>query len=162
MIGRIIGAIASSWRRAANAHDATALIAHCRRAGSQVRLRMPVVIYAPEQLEFGDQVDVGEFTHIRANGGIRIGSRVLIAANVTITTRAHPVELPRWSVTKDAPIVIEDDVWIGAGAVLLPGVTIGKGAVVAAGAVVTASVDPFTVVAGVPARPIKTIPTPTT
>ena len=162
MIGRIIGAIAASWRRAANAHDATALIKQCRRAGSQVRLRMPVVIYAPEQLEFGDQVDVGEFTHIRANGGIRIGSRVLIAANVTITTREHPVELPRWGVTKDAPIVIEDDVWIGAGAVLLPGVTIGKGAVVAAGAVVTASVDPFTVVAGVPARPIKTIATPTT
>jgi galactoside O-acetyltransferase len=157
MIGRIIGAIASSWRRAANAHDATALIKQCRRSGSQVRLRMPVVIYAPEQLEFGDRVDVGEFTHIRANGGITIGSRVLIAANVTITTREHPVELPRWSVTKDAPIVIEDDVWIGAGAVVLPGVTIGRGAVVAAGAVVTTSVAPDTVVAGVPARLIKTL-----
>jgi acetyltransferase-like isoleucine patch superfamily enzyme len=119
---------------------------------------MPLVIYAPEQLEFGDQVDIGEFTHIRANGGIRIGSRVLIAAHVTITTREHPVELPRWGVTKDAPVEIADDVWIGAGAVILPGVTIGRGAVVAAGAVVTAPVDPFTVVAGVPARPIKTIP----
>lgn len=119
---------------------------------------MPVVIYEPERLILGDQVDIGEFTHIRANGGLRIGSRVLIAANVTITTRAHPVELPRWGVTTDAPIEIGDDVWIGAGAVILPGVTIGSGSVVAAGAVVTASVDPFTVVAGVPARPIKTIP----
>jgi len=118
---------------------------------------MPVVIYAPAQLEFGDRVDVGEFTHIRANGGVRIGSRVLIAANVTITSRQHPVELPRWGVTTDAPIVIEDDVWIGAGAIVLPGVTIGRGAVVAAGAVVTASVEPYTVVAGVPARAIKTI-----
>jgi acetyltransferase-like isoleucine patch superfamily enzyme len=49
-------------------------------------------------------------------------------------------------------------VWIGAGAVVLPGVTIGRGAVVAAGAVVTAPVEPYTVVAGVPARPIKTVP----
>lgn len=159
MIGRIIGAIASSWRRAANAHDAAALIAQCRRAGRQARLRMPVVIYAPEQLELGDRVDIGEFTHIRANGGVRIGSGVLIAANVTITSRAHSVELPRWGVTKDAPIVIEDDVWIGAGAIVLPGVTIGRGSVVAAGAVVTADVSPFTVVGGVPAKTIKQVPT---
>ena len=157
MINRIAGAFASSWRRAANAHDAARLLARCRKAGDRVRLRMPVVIYEPDHLEFGDQVDVGEFTHIRANGGLRIGSRVLIAAHVTITTREHPVQLPRWGVTNDAPIVIEDDVWIGAGAIVLPGVTIGRGAVVAAGAVVTASVEPFTVVAGVPARPIKTI-----
>lgn len=151
----LLGALASAWRRSADAHDARALLAQCRASGN-VRLRMPVVIYEPRNLEFGDQVDVGEFTHIRANGGLRIGSRVLIAAHVTITTREHPVALPRWGVTKDAPIVIEDDVWIGAGAIVLPGVTIGQGAVVAAGAVVTASVDPFTVVAGVPARPIKT------
>ena len=160
MIGRIIGAVASSWRRAANAHDAAALIAQCRRAGSEVRLRMPVVIYAPELLELGDRVDVGEFTHIRANGGVRIGSRVLIAANVTITSRGHNVELPRWGVTADAPVVIEDDVWIGAGAIVLPGVTVGRGAVVAAGAVVTADVPPFTVVGGVPAKTIKAVPQP--
>lgn len=156
MLSRLLGSIAAAWQRAGSAHAAAQLLAQCRTHG-HVRLRMPVVIYAPEQLEFGDQVDVGEFVHLRANGGLRIGNRVLIAAHVTITTREHPVELPRWGVTKDAPIVIDDDVWIGAGAVVLPGVTIGKGAVVAAGAVVTASVEPFTVVAGVPARPIKSI-----
>ena len=159
MIFRLAGALSSACLRLAAVHDASRLIAKCRAAG-QVRLRMPVVIYAPERLEFGDQVDVGEFTHIRANGGLRIGNRVLIAAHVTITTREHPVELPRWSVTRDAPIAIEDDVWIGAGAVVLPGVTIGRGAVVAAGAVVTASVEPYTVVGGVPARPIKSIAPP--
>jgi acetyltransferase-like isoleucine patch superfamily enzyme len=157
MLARMLGPIAAAWQRYATSHAATQLLGRCRKAG-RVRLRMPVVIYEPDQLEFGDQVDVGEFTHLRANGGIRIGSRVLIAAHVTITTREHPVELPRWGVTTDAPIVIEDDVWIGAGAVVLPGVTIGRGAVVAAGAVVTAPVEPYTVVAGVPARPIKTVP----
>ena len=156
MIGRIVAALFATSRRYADAQDSSRLLNQCKRAG-RVRLRMPVVIYEPRELEFGDQVDVGEFTHIRANGGLRIGNRVLIAAHVTITTREHPTELPRWGVTKDAPVVIEDDVWIGAGAVVLPGVTIGRGAVVAAGAVVTTSVEPFTVVAGVPARPIKVI-----
>jgi acetyltransferase-like isoleucine patch superfamily enzyme len=140
-------------------YEAEAALKQSKRAG-HVRLRMPVFIYAPERIEFGDQVDIGEFTHIRANGGIRIGSRVLIAANVTITTREHPVALPRWKVTKDAPIVIEDDVWIGAGAIVLPGVTIGRGSVVAAGAVVTEDVPPFTVVGGVPAKTIKQVPQP--
>lgn len=156
MIGRVTGWIASRARHYADRHDAGRLLAACRASG-QVRLRMPVVIYDPGNLEFGDLVDVGEFTHLRANGGLRIGNRVLIAARVTITTREHPLELPRWKVTRDAPVVIEDDVWIGAGAVILPGVTVARGAVVAAGAVVTANVPPFTLVGGVPARPIKTI-----
>lgn len=141
----------------ARQREAEHLLRRIRRSG-HLQLRMPVVIYEPEKLECGSDVAIGEFTHIRANGGLRIGSRVLIAAHVTITTREHPLELPRWAVTKDAPIVIEDDVWIGAGAVVLPGVTIGRGAVVAAGAVVTTSVEPFTVVGGVPARMIKSIP----
>jgi acetyltransferase-like isoleucine patch superfamily enzyme len=119
---------------------------------------MPVTIYAPELLDIGDQVDIGEFTHIRANGGIQIGSRVLIASHVVITSRTHPVTLPRYGVTDDAPVIIGDDVWIGAGAIVLPGVTIGDGAVVAAGAVVTRSVEPRAIVAGVPARTIGHVP----
>jgi acetyltransferase-like isoleucine patch superfamily enzyme len=153
----IISAIAARLSKAAAQYEAGQLLSRCRSNGG-ARLRMPVVIYEPEKLELGDQVDIGEFTHIRANGGVRIGSRVLIAAHVTITTREHPVALPRWGVTKDAPSVIEDDVWIGAGAIVLPGVTIGRGSVIAAGAVVTGDVPPFTVAGGVPARTIKQVP----
>jgi galactoside O-acetyltransferase len=155
----MIGSIARWLARTTARYEAASLLARCRSKG-HVRLRMPVVIYDPERIEFGDQVDIGEFTHIRANGGIRIGNRVLIAANVTITTREHPVALPRWGITTDAPIVIEDDVWIGAGAIVLPGVTVGRGAVIAAGAVVTADVPPFTVAGGVPAKTIKQVPQP--
>lgn len=151
-----IGRLAAWWTRQGAQYDAAALVARCKAKGS-VRLRMPVVIYAPERLEFGDRVDVGEFTHIRASGGVRIGNGVLIAASVTITSRAHPVNLPRFNVTEDAAVAIEDDVWIGAGAIILPGVTIGRGAVVAAGAVVTESVAPMTVVGGVPARVISQV-----
>jgi acetyltransferase-like isoleucine patch superfamily enzyme len=157
VIQRFVAAVTSVCVRWASAYEAQQLLRLCKTAG-QVRLRMPVVIYAPDQLQFGDQVDVGEFTHIRANGGVRIGDRVLIASGVAITSRAHPVTLPRYGVCEDAPVVIEDDVWIGAGAIVLPGVTVGRGAIVGAGAVVTRSVAPFTIVGGAPAREIGQVP----
>jgi len=133
------------------------VLARCVSVGQSVRLRMPVVVYAPEHLSFGSKVDVGEFVVLRASGGLTIGDRVLIAAHAVLTTRGHPADPPRYGRTVDAPIVIEDDVWIGSGAVVLPGVTVGRGAIVAAGAVVTRDVAPMTVVGGVPARPIKSI-----
>ena len=82
---------------------------------------------------------------------------MLIASHVVITSRAHPIAPPRFGVTEDNPVTIGDDVWIGAGAIVLPGVTVGNGAVIAAGAVVTRTVAPFTVVAGVPAESIRHI-----
>ncbi len=117
---------------------------------------MPVVIYHPSALEIGSHVDIGEFTHIRASGGVHIGDRVLIAAHVVITSRQHPRDIPRYGHVLDAPVRIEDDVWIGAGAIVLPGITVGRGAVVGAGAVVTKDVPPFGIVGGVPARAIGT------
>ncbi len=137
-----------------HAHD---VLLQCRSVGIDVRLRMPVVVYDPARLRFGDHVDVGEFVMLRASGGLTIGSRVLIAAHAVITTRGHPEQPPRWLKVEDAPVTIEDDVWIGAGAVVLPGVTVGRGAIVGAGAVVTKSVEPFTVVGGVPAHVIRRI-----
>lgn len=122
-----------------------------------MRLRMPVKIYHPNGLSIGNDVDIGEYTHIRASGGVSIGSKVLIAAHTVITSREHPIELPRYGVTVDAPVTIEDEVWIGAGAIILPGVRIHHGAIVAAGAVVTHDVSAFTMVGGIPARLIKHI-----
>ena len=156
MIRRWIGALTASCLRLAAAHESQRLLADCRRAGA-VRLRMPVTIYGADQLEIGNQVDIGEYTHIRANGGLTIGDRVLIASHVVLTSRGHPTELPRYGVADDAPVVIEDDVWIGAGAIVLPGTVIGRGAIVAAGAVVTKSVAPNTIVAGIPAAAIGNV-----
>lgn len=134
------------------------MLARCQRAGDSVRLRMPVSIYHPEHLVLGSRIDVGEYVVIRASGGVTIGDRVLIAAHAVITSRQHPSRLPRFGVTEDAPIVLEDDVWIGAGAIILPGVIVGRGSIVGAGAVVTSSVAPFTIVGGVPAKPIGRVP----
>ena len=91
---------------------------------------------------------------------ITLGSYVLIGSNVTISSGRHPIDgkaPPIFSrETIPLPIVIEDDVWIGAGAVIMPGVTLRKGTVVGANAVVTRSTEEFAVVVGAPARQIKT------
>jgi galactoside O-acetyltransferase len=146
-----------SWLASAQRDEQEQLRSKIATVGTAVRLRQPLVILHPEGLRIGSQVDIGEFVHIRANGGVTIGDRVLIASHAIITSREHPIALPRYGVTKDAPVRIEDDVWIGAGAIVLPGVSIGKGAVVAAGAVVTTDVPAMTVVAGVPARVLKQV-----
>jgi len=91
-------------------------------------------------------------------GGIDIGDDVLIGPNVSLITGGHPLapSLRRTGVTA-APIRVERNVWIGAAAVILQGVTVGEDAVVGAGAVVSRDVPPATLVAGVPARVVRGI-----
>lgn len=102
---------------------------------------------------------LGKYSHINRNclidarGGIEIGNSVSISHNVNLVTGGHNVNSHNFS-AKYLPIRIEDYVWIGIGSTILQGITIGKGAVVCAGAVVTKDIPPFTIVAGVPAKPI--------
>lgn len=112
-------------------------------------------------IKIGRDSLVGEYSVIRGQGGVVIGDRVytspftqIIAVNHVFTDPNRP--FVEQGITAEG-IVIEDDVWLGAGAVITDGVRVGKGAVVAAGAVVTRDVPPHTVVGGVPAKPIKTI-----
>lgn len=96
---------------------------------------------------FGERVFVNQGCFFLDYGGISIGDRVLIGPRVTLTTAGHPVEVDeRFDAITAAPIVVEDDVWIGAAATIAPGVTIGRGSVVGAGAVVAQDVPPMTVV----------------
>ncbi len=96
---------------------------------------------------FGERVFINQGCFFLDFGGITIGDRVLIGPRVTLTTAGHPVEPgERFDFITHAPIVIEDDVWIGAAATITPGVTIGHGSVVGAGAVVAKDVPPLTVV----------------
>jgi len=111
-------------------------------------------------------VSIGEecmFTtplYLNASGEIRIGNRVVIGHHAIIITDDHRMTDPhqRCGDRYARPVVIEDGVWIAARATILPGVTLGRGCVVAAGALVTRDVPAHTLVAGVPARPIKTLP----
>jgi acetyltransferase-like isoleucine patch superfamily enzyme len=104
---------------------------------------------------------IGEYSVIRGQGGVVIGDRVYTSPFTQIVAVNHVFDDPgrpfvEQGITAEG-IVIEDDVWLGSGVVVTDGVRIGQGAVVAAGAVVTKDVPPHTVVAGVPARVIKTI-----
>ena len=100
----------------------------------------------------GDHVVVNRRVYLDGRIGVRIGNNVSISPEVYIVSLDHDPNDPSFS-TRGAEVTIEDDVWIGARAMLMPGVHIGKGAVVAAGAVVTKDVEPYQIVGGVPARP---------
>lgn len=112
-------------------------------------------------IRIGQDSLIGEYNVLRGQGGIRIGDRVYTSPLVQLLAVNHLYSDPDRPMVEQGitaqGIVVEDDVWIGAGAIVTDGVRIGKGAVVAAGAVVTKDVPPRTVVGGVPARVIKAI-----
>jgi maltose O-acetyltransferase len=111
------------------------------------------------RLSVGKMFGVNSGTYINAVGGISIGDYVLLGSNITISSGKHPVEgreppiFSRPAIPMQ--IVIEDDVWVGAGAVIMPGVTLRRGTVVGANAVVTADTESYSVVVGAPARKIR-------
>jgi acetyltransferase-like isoleucine patch superfamily enzyme len=112
-------------------------------------------------IKIGRDSLIGEYSVIRGQGGVEIGDRVYTSPFTQIIAVNHIFDDPNrpfvdQGITAEG-IIIEDDVWLGAGAVITDGVKVGKGAVVAAGAVVTRDVPAHTVVGGVPAKPIKTI-----
>lgn len=120
-------------------------------------------LFPPFNSDCGKNIHLGRDVFVNAGckfqdqGGIYLGDRVLVGQNVVLATLNHGMGPAHRGDLIPAPIRIGNDVWIGANATVLPGVTIGDGAVVAAGAVVTRDVEPLTVVGGVPARPLKRI-----
>jgi acetyltransferase-like isoleucine patch superfamily enzyme len=112
----------------------------------------------------GDEIRVGRNVFVNQNctfydlGGLDISDDVMIGPNVSIITAGHPLEASqRRAATVGKPVVIEKNVWIAAGAIILGGVTVGENSVVAAGSVVTKNVPANTLVGGNPARVIRPI-----
>lgn len=119
-------------------------------------LYFPFYAHPLDRLQIGQGVAISAFVHIVANGGVSIGDNTIIASAVQITSSTHDYHIqPFRSQRTDAPVTIGRNVWIGAAAVVLPGITVGDDSVIGAGSVVTQDVPPNTVVAGAPARVVR-------
>lgn len=122
-------------------------------------IKSNVILQGSGLLELGENSFVGSFSVIGANDKIIIGDNVMISQSVSIRDTDHKFNRKDIPMIKQGintkPVIIEDDVWIGHGAIITKGVRIGRGAIVAAGAVVTKDVPSYSIVGGVPAKVIK-------
>jgi acetyltransferase-like isoleucine patch superfamily enzyme len=127
-------------------------------SGARTRVLTSVIIHYPEGLLIGNDVGIADGCQLNAAGGIEIGDAVFIGPSVIIWSQNHAYERCDLRIMDQgyerSKVTIEDDVWIGAGAIILPGVRLSRGTVVAAGAVVTRTTDAYAIVGGVPARPL--------
>ncbi|GAA0727075.1 DapH/DapD/GlmU-related protein [Clostridium malenominatum] len=130
-----------------------------KKCGKGLRIASDVTIKFPENVIVGDNVSFNEYDWIDGNGGIEIGDYVSIGPKVSIISFSHgyedihvPIKLQKKKLNK---ILIENNVWIGANVVITGGVKIGTGSIIGAGSVVLNDVEPYSIVAGVPARLVK-------
>ena len=118
-----------------------------------------LVVYAGGTLEIGERTLINYGCSIAATERVEIGAHCHVGTHVIMMDndfhRIEPERRDEWP--ESAPIVLEDNVWVGGRAIILAGVTVGEGSVVGAGSVVSADVPPRTVVAGVPARVLRSL-----
>lgn len=125
--------------------------------GSNVTIEPNVIFYNMSNSKIGDCSGIGMNSYI---GLVKIGKNVMIGPELFAISINHEfkdinVPMAKQGKRKDQPIIIEDDVWIGARVIILPGITIGTGSIIGAGSVVTKNVAPFSIVAGNPATVIR-------
>lgn len=126
--------------------------------GTGTLIYRSVVVHSPHKVFIGNDVAIAEFVHIWGGGTVSIGDDVLIASHAVITSQTHSLETSLYRQTSvHQPVTIKNNVWIGSGAIVLPGVTIEEGAVIGAGCVVTKDVPEYGVVVGVPGRLVRTL-----
>jgi acetyltransferase-like isoleucine patch superfamily enzyme len=145
-----------------NSFDA-AEIRHLLKKITGSEIDESVVVFTPLYINYGRNTKIGKNVFINFDcvfldlGGITIEDNVLIAPKVSLLSEGHPIAVNERQSLIPGHIHISKNAWIGAGATILPGVTVGENAVVAAGAVVAKDVPANTIVGGVPAKIIKTI-----
>jgi acetyltransferase-like isoleucine patch superfamily enzyme len=133
-------------------HGSLSIGADCVLLSTPVAVELHAGPFA--ELLIGRGTIINSGTSIAAQSRIHIGARVLVAPYVIINDSSYHQLYDRQAAPPPRPVVIEDDVWIGAKATVTPGVHIGRGAVITGHALVTRDVQPFSIVAGVPAQQV--------
>lgn len=129
------------------------------RVGNNVWIEPPLHVAYGSQISIGDNFYANFNLVVVDDGKVIIGNNVMIAPNVTISTTGHPID-PAVRITGQQfsqTVTLEDNVWIGSGAIINPGVTIGRNSVIGAGSVVTKDIPANVVAAGVPCRVLRPI-----
>jgi acetyltransferase-like isoleucine patch superfamily enzyme len=121
---------------------------------SSAHISLGVEMWAGRRLSMGARSTVGQRCYIDARAGVRIDSDVSVSREAAMLTATHIPDDPDFGASH-GPVHLEQRCWIGMRAMVLPGVRIGEGAVVGAGSIVTADVEPYTIVAGIPAVAIR-------
>lgn len=129
-----------------------------KQCGNGLKIYSKVVIHSPENVELGSNVHIGDSCLIWGRGCVRIGSNTMIAAHSIITSQGHGVSNCLFSDTSlTRPVNIGNNVWIGAGVIVLPGVSISSNSIIGAGSVVVNDIPENVIAVGSPARVIKYI-----
>ncbi|MGF9964010.1 acyltransferase [Bacillus rhizoplanae] len=128
-----------------------------KNIGENINVRSNISYHSGKNISIGDNSGIGDRCFLQDIDEITIGNNVLMGPEVLIYTANHKHKRDQLIIEQGIytkKVVIQDDVWIGTRAIILPGVTIGEGAVVAANAVVTKDVEPYSIVGGSPAKKI--------
>ena len=158
----LLGKLFYQWDRLKNKCLMTYTIKQFKKCGGRIYIS-PRCVFTPSTISLGSNVYFGVGCVIQsAHGNITIGNHVMFGPGVHIHGGNHVTNKAgiymdeiKKETGSDPEIIIEDDVWIGANAIILSGVHVGQGAVIGAGSIVTKSVDPYSIVAGNPAKRIK-------
>lgn len=133
------------------------LVKSLRFCGVRVSISPDVRIWGTHGVTLEDDVGINAFTHIFGAGGVHIGARTRISTGCSIASITHSEEIATRDRGIELPVIIEEDCWLGTGAIVLPGVHIGRGSIIGAGAVVTKDIPPLSLAVGVPARVVRQI-----
>ena len=132
------------------------------KMGKNVTIHFRTEVRCPERLTLGDGTIIGDNAILDARRGLTMGRNVNLSSDVSIYTHQHDHRDPYFGLPSEdklkLSVEIDDRAWLGANVIVLPGVHIGEGAVCCAGCVVTKDVEPFAVVAGIPARKVNERP----
>lgn len=130
-----------------------------KRCGYNFMLQRNCRIYAPQNVEIGNNTGISHHTDLDGNGGLKIGDDVMIGPYTQIISADHRFDsllIPmRKQGIRGESVTIGNDVWIGAHVVVLPGISIGDGSIIVSGSIVTKDIAPFSIAVGNPAKVVK-------